>query len=163
VGAVSGSVVFFSDFFDLDLGDSLVFSVAESLFGAFSVLASVFFVVLLVGSSVLFFSFVLVVFGEVLVEDSDAGLLVVDGGADVTGVAAGVAFGAMLLAGVPVGAAEEVAAGVALAATLALGAADAVAPGAAVALVDAAVVLVVPVVVVPEVEVTPTLKLGVTP
>jgi hypothetical protein len=168
VGAVSGSLVFFSDFFDLDLGDSLVLSVADSLFGAFSVLASVFFVVLLVASSVLFFSFVLV-FGEELVEASDgalfsaAGLLVFVGGADVTGVAAGVAFGLMLLAGVAVAAAEAVAAGVALAATLALGAADAVAPGAAVALVDAAVVLVVPVVVVPDVEVTPTLKLGVTP
>lgn len=123
-------------------------------------MASVFFVVLLVASSVLFFSFVLVVFGEALVAASEVALfslaglfVVVDEGA----VATGVPCGLMLLEGVIVAAA--VAAGVALAATVAA----ALALGAAVALVDAAVVLVVPVVVVPDVEVTPTLKLGVTP
>jgi hypothetical protein len=80
-------VVFLVDFF-LELEESLVLSVAESLFGGFSVLvsvvasvlASVFFVLLFVESALLFLSVLVVVLVDasvaVLVE---AGLLVVAG------------------------------------------------------------------------------------
>jgi hypothetical protein len=146
-----------------------VLSVAESLFGDFSVLASDFFELLLVASlwvdsvfvdssvavSALLFFFVL--FDEGLVALSDAGLLAVEGfeaeslaagfeGEDVAGLI-GVGFGVTMAAAVPLG----------------LGAAETAvaAVGAAVALVDAlAFVVVAPLVLV---FVTPTLKLGVTP
>ena len=157
VGAVSGSVVFFSDFSGFSdflvfgLGDSVVLSSAASFFGDFSVLASDFFEVLLVESALLFFSFVL--FGEEAL--SGAGLLVVAGFEGEVAVGAiGVGFGVVMATAVPLalGAAET--AGGADGATLAA--------GAAVALVDALalVVVVVPLVLV---LVTPMLKLGVTP
>jgi hypothetical protein len=164
-------VVFFSDFLDFELGDSLVFSVADSLLGDFSVLASGFFVLLfvesallLVDSGLLFFSLVLVLvlFEDGLVALSAAGLLVDAGdfvsGTEADGAGETVSEGFALVVGVMVAAADAVAAGVMVAPALA------VAAGGALAFVDAVTpVVVVPVVVVPEVEVTPTLKLGVTP
>ena len=147
-------------------------SVAESLFGDFSVLASDFFELLLVASlwvdsvfvdssvaaSALLFFFV--VFDEGLLALSDAGLLAVLGfetealadgfeGEDVAGLI-GVGFGVTMAAAVPLGLGAAEAAGVVLVA------------GAAVALVDALafVVVVVPLVLL---FVTPILKLGVTP
>jgi hypothetical protein len=144
---------------DFELGDALVLSVADSLVGDFSVLASDFFVLL-------FFS--LVVFEEGLVALSAAGLLLVAGLFVVAGdfvVAAAVdatlgdGFTLALADGVVVAATDALgdAAGVIVAPTLA------VAAGVALALVEAFTPVVVPVVVVPDVEVTPTLKLGVTP
>jgi hypothetical protein len=149
----------------LDLDESVELSVAESLLVDFSD----FFVLLLVESAsvwvlsaLLFFS--LVVFG--LVALSEAGLLVVAGLFVVAGdfvVAAAVeatlgdGFTLALADGVIVAATLGDAAGVIVAPTLA------VAAGVALAFVEAVTPVVVPVVVVPEVEVTPTLKLGVTP
>ena len=113
----------------------------------------------------LFFSLGLVVFG--LVALSAAGLLdvaglLVDAGdfAVVAAVAEGIGLVLALADGVMVAATDAVAAGVMVA--------PALAAGVALALVDAGlfVVVVAPVVVVPVVpvvEVTPTLKLGVTP
>ena len=84
VGDVSGSVVFFVGFLVVfEVEDSVEVSVAESLFGAFSVFASLVLVVLLVESALLFLSPLVDV--SVLVDDgllvvfSDAGLLVVAG------------------------------------------------------------------------------------
>jgi hypothetical protein len=150
-----------SDFFDFDLAESVVVSVEVSVVGAFSVLLSVFF-----DSEVVFF------FVEGLVALSAAGLLVlaglfvvvddlVEGDAVIAGAAVGdgLVLTLALAAGVIVAATEAVAAGVmvtpALAAGVALAFVEAVTP---------VVVLVVGAVfVVPVVEVTPTLKLGVTP
>ena len=116
--------------------------------------------VLLLESALLFFS--LVLFS--LVALSAAGLFVVfddlvEGDADVAGawVGDGFALTLALAAGVMVAAAEAVAAGVMVAPTLA------VAAGVALAFVEAELLVVVPVLVVPVVAVTPTLKLGVTP
>ncbi|MEN3371263.1 MAG: hypothetical protein V7609_3406 [Verrucomicrobiota bacterium] len=171
MGEASGSVVFLVDFF-LELGDSLVLSVADSLFGDFSVLASVFFVVLLVESALLFFSLLVEVSVDgLLVVFSAAGLFVVAGtealvegfAVEVGGWTGAVAAGEATGFAVAVTPGVMVAAGVALAATLAVAAG--VALGAAVAFVDALVLVVVvgAVVVVPVVFVTPMLKLGVTP
>jgi len=148
------------------LDDSGELSAEDSLFGDFSVLASVLFVLLFgVDSALLFFSLALVLFSVVAL--SAAGLFVVfddfvEGDAVVagTGVGDGFALTLALAAGVIVAATDAVAAGVMVA--------PAVAAGVALALVEAALlvvvpVVVVPVVVVPLVEVTPTLKLGVTP
>jgi hypothetical protein len=167
VGAVSGSVVFFSDFFLVfELGDSL--SVADSVFGDFSVFASDFsdFLVLLF-SALLFFSLeVLVLFDDGLVALSEAGLFVVPGLFVVEGdfvvagaaVAETIGFVVALVAGVMVAATDAVAAGVIVAPTLA------VAAGVALALVEAALVVVVPVVVVPVVVAdTPNVVGTVTP
>jgi len=157
VGAVSGSVVFLVDFFVFGLGDS---SVADSLLGDFSVLASDFsdFLVLLFSAALLFFSFevlLLVLFGLVAV--SAAGLLVVAGDFLVGAAdAEGDVFAVALAAGVVAGT-DAVVAGVVVAPTLA------VVAGEALAFVEAALVVVVPVVPVVPVEVAPTLKLGVTP
>lgn len=171
VAEVVGSVVFLLDFFDFALGDSLaLLSVADSLFGDFSVVACVFFVLL-------FFSLVLGLFSLVLFEDglvslSAAGLLleaglfvVVDDLVESAGVVGGITvsdgFVTLALAdGVMVAAAD--AAGVMVAPTLAVAAGVALAFVEALVLVVVAPVVVVPVVV-PDVEVTPTLKLGVTP
>lgn len=157
-----------------EVEDSVEFS--DSLFGDFSVFASVFFVRLeesafvLVESALLFFSVVLFIDG--LVALSAAGLFVVvddlvEGDAVVAGTGLGVGFvltvaladGVMVAEadGVMVAAADAVAAGVMVAPTLAVGA------GVALAFVEAVTPVVVPVVVVPDVEVTPMLKLGVTP
>lgn len=144
------------DFLVFELGDSLVLSVADSLFGDFSVAASDFF-------ELLFFSLeLLVLFEDGLVAFSAAGLLVVAGdfvvaGDEFTGDKDGDGFTVALVAGVMVAPTDADAAGVIVAPTLAA--------GVALALVDPAVfvVVVAPVVVVPVVEVTPTLKLGVTP
>jgi hypothetical protein len=167
----------------LDLDESVELSVEASLLGAFSVLASVFFVVLLVESAsafvesallffslVLFLSLVLVLFEDGLVALSDAGLFVaaglfvvddlVEGDADDGGLALGTDFAVALAdaAGAVVGATDAEAAGVMVAPTLA------VAAGVALASVEPVTFVVVPVVaVVPVVDVTPTLKLGVTP
>lgn len=162
MGAVSGSTVFLLDFFVFELGDSLVLSVADSLLGDFSVFASAlsdFFVLL-------FFSLeVLVLFDDGLVALSAAELFVVAGLFAVVGdfvvvganVAEGIGLMLALAEGVMVAATDAEAAGVMVAPT--------VAAGVALAFVEAALVVVVPVVVpvVPLVEVTPTLKLGVTP
>jgi hypothetical protein len=162
------------DFFDLS-----AFGLAAASVALVSDVASVFFVLalsdFLVASSVLFFSLVLLVLGEaagfsaaglVFVADS-AGLFAVEAGAAVAltaglvvaGVAVagtdGEAFAVALAAGVMVAAA--VAPGVDVAATLAV--ATGVAAGVALAVVDALVLEVV----VPDVEVTPRLKVGVTP
>ena len=158
------------DFLVFELGDSVVLSVADSLLGDFSVLASDFFE-LLFFSVVLLFSAALLVelvlFDEGLVALSAAGLLVaglfvvVDDFVEAEGLTAGTGLGftLALAAGVMVAPTDAVAAGVIVAPTLAA--------GVALALVEAAVlvvpVVVAPVVVVPLVEVTPTLKLGVTP
>jgi hypothetical protein len=154
----------------LDLDESGEVSVEVSLLGAFSVLASVFFVVLLVESAVAASVFVdsalLFFFVDGLVAFSAAGLLAVAGlfvdlaagDGVVAGTGVGDAFVLLTLAladGVMVAAAD--AAGVMVAPTLA------VAAGVALALVEAVTPVVVPLVVVPDVEVTPTLKLGVTP
>ena len=150
---------------DFELGDSLVLlSVEDSLVGDFSVLASVFFVLLFVESALLFFS--LVLFEDGLVALSAAGLFAVvddliEGDGESAGI--GVGEGFALTDGVMVAAAD--AAGVMVAPTLA------VAAGVALAFVEAVTPVVVPAVVpvvvvpvvVPDVEVTPTLKLGVTP
>jgi hypothetical protein len=158
-----------------EVEDSVELSVADSLFGDFSLFASVFLVLLLVESAPLFLS----VLFEELVDVSVVELLVLDGLLVVAGtealvegfvvevggwtgaVAAGEAtgFAVAVTPGVMVAAVL----GVALAATLAVAAG--VALGAAVAFVDALVfvVVVAPVVVVPVVFVTPMLKLGVTP
>jgi len=142
----------------------VLLSVEDSLLGDFSVLASVFFVLL-------FFSLVLVLvlglFSVVLFEDglvalSAAGLfdvagLFVVGGAVIAGATVGDGLAAALADGVMVAAADADAAGVIVAPTLA------VAAGVALAFVEAVVPVVVVPVVVPDVEVTPTLKLGVTP
>lgn len=150
-------MVFLEDFFVFGLelaGSVVVLSVAVSLFGAVSVFASD------------FFELLFVLFDDGLVALSAAGLFVVEAGlfvveALLAGVA--VAFAVALVDGVIVAATDAVAAGVIVAAALA----DAA--GLALALVEAAlfVVVVAPVVVVPVVvpvvEVTPTLKLGVTP
>jgi hypothetical protein len=161
VGAVSGSVVFLEDFFVFGVDDSLL-SVADSLLGALSVFASEAFSDLFV---LLFFSLaLLVLFDDGLVALSaaelfvEAGLLVVAGDFVVAGanVAEGSGLVVALADGVMVAATD--AAGVMVAPT--------VAAGEALAFVEAALVEVVPVVtpvVVPLVEVTPTLKLGVTP
>jgi hypothetical protein len=157
-----------------EVDDSVELSVADSLFGAFSVFASVFFVVLLAESALLFLSVVVEVLAEVsvdgllgafslvellVVEETDG--FAVDVGGWTAGVAAGVATG--LAVAVAAGVIVAAVAGVAVAATLAVAAG--VALGAAVAFVDALVfvVVVAPVVVVPLVLVTPMLKLGVTP
>ena len=147
-------------------------SVEDSLFGDFSVLASVFFVLLLLlaasveSASVFVDSALLFFFVEGLVALSAAGLLLVaglfadfvEGDAVVAGTGVGDGLLALALAaGVMVAATDAVAAGVMVAPTLA------VAAGVALAFVEAALVVVVPVVVAPVVEVTPTLKLGVTP
>jgi hypothetical protein len=167
-------VVFFSDFFDLDLDESGEASVEVSLLGDFSVLASVFFVVLLVESvgaaSVFVESALLFFFVDGLVALSAAGLLAVaglfvvvddlvegDGVVAGTGIGVGFVLTLALADGVMVAAADADAAGVMVAPTLA------VAAGVALAFVEAVTPVVVPVVVVPDVEVTPTLKLGVTP
>lgn len=163
MGAVSGSVVFFSDFFDFDLVESVVVSVEVSLLGSFSVLVSVFFFVLLVESagavSVFVDSEVVFFFVEGLVALSAAGLFVVVD--DLVEGAAGVVGGAGVMVAAAAGVMVAAAAGVMVAPTLA------VAAGVALAFVDAVtpvVVLVVgTVLVVPVVAVTPTLKLGVTP
>ena len=138
--------------------------------GAFSVLVSVFFVLLLgasvsavsvFGASALFFFFF-----DGLVALSAAGLFVVvddlvEGDAVIAGAAVGdgLVLTLALAAGVIVAAAEAVAAGVMVA--------PALAAGVALAFVEAVTPVVVLVVgtvfVVPVVEVTPTLKLGVTP
>jgi hypothetical protein len=159
VAAVSGSVVFLEDFFVFGVDDSLL-SVADSLLGAFSVFASVAFSDFFV---LLFFSLeLLVLFDDGLVALSAAGLFVEAGlfvvaGDFVGAVAEATGLVLALAAGVMVEAADAEAAGVMVAPT--------VAAGVALAFVDAALVVVVPVVVavVPLVEVTPTLKLGVTP
>ena len=159
-----------------EVDDSVEVSVAESLFGDFSVFASVFLVVLLVESAgavsvfvdseVVFFFVGLVALSLVelfVVEETEALVegFVVEVGGWTGAVAAGEAtgFAVAVTAGVMVAAVL----GVALAATLAVAAG--VALGAAVAFVDALVfvVVVAPVVVVPVVFVTPMLKLGVTP
>ena len=153
------------DFFVFGVDDSLL-SVAVSLFGAFSVLASEafsdFFVLLF--SALLFFSLeVLLLFDDGLVALSSAELFVlvelfVLAGDLVGPVAEGSGLGVELADGVMVAAADAEAAGVMVAPT--------VAAGVALAFVDAALVEVVPVVVpvvVPLVDVTPTLKDGVTP
>ena len=132
------------DFFDFELGDSLVVvSVEDSLFGDFSVFASDFSV------------FLVVLFGLVAV--SAAGLLAgafVVGAGDLVpstlafGVVVVVAFGVEVAAGLEVAAGVIVAAGVVVAPTLA------VAAGVALAFVEADVLVVVlgaVVVVVPEV------------
>jgi hypothetical protein len=158
VGAVSGSVVFLEDFFVFGVDDS-VLSVADSLLGAFSVLISEafsdFFVLLF--SALLFLSLeLLVVFDDGLVALSAE--LFVLAGDFVDAVAEGSGLVVALADGVIVAATDAEAAGVMVAPT--------VAAGVALAFVVAAVVEVVPVVVpvvVPLVEVTPTLKLGVTP
>lgn len=151
----------------MDLDESGEVSVEVSLLGAFSVLVSVFFVVLLGASvaaaSVFGASALLFFFVEGLVALSAAGLLVVAGdlvveGFDATGVMVGAGFTVALADGVIVAAAEADAAGVMVAPTLA------VAAGVGLAFVDAVTpVVVVGIVVVPVVAVTPTLKLGVTP
>lgn len=154
---------------DFEVEDSL----AESLFGAFSVLVSVFIELLFVESASLFFSLALVLEDLVVLSmaglfaaESIAGLLAVvddfiEGDAVVagTGVGDGFVLTLALAEGVIVAATDAVAAGVMVAPTLA------VAAGVALAFVEALVLLVVvaPVVVVPLVEVTPTVKLGVTP
>lgn len=149
-----------SDFLDLDLAESVELSVVvvDSLLGAFSVAASVFFVLL-------FFSVVL--FEDGLVALS-AGVLVVDDFAD--GVIGGTGDGFALTLALADGVVLADTAGVAEADGVMVAPTLAVAPGVALAFVEALVFvvvapLVVPVVtpVVPEVEVTPTLKLGVTP
>ena len=156
------------DFLVFGVDDSLL-SVALSLLGAFSVFASealsAFFVLLF--SALLFFSLeLLVLFDDGLVPLSVAelfvvaGLLVVAGDFVVAGddVAEGNGLVVALADGVIVAATDAEAAGVIVA--------PAVAAGVALAFVEAALVEVVPVVVpvvVPLVEVTPTLKLGVTP
>lgn len=161
-------MVFFSDFFDFDLDESVELSSEDSLFGDFSVFASVFLVLLFeVDSALLFFSLVLVLVVFGLVAVSAAGLLLVaglfvdfvEGDAVVagTGVGVGLVLTLALAEGVMVAATEAVAAGVMVAPTLA------VAAGVALAFVEAEVLVVVPVEVVPVVAVTPTLKLGVTP
>ncbi|MEY2518789.1 MAG: hypothetical protein QOF24_548 [Verrucomicrobiota bacterium] len=153
-----------------EVEDSVELSVADSLFGDFSLFASVFLVLLLVESALLFEELVVVSVVELLVLD---GLLVVAGtdalvegfvvevGGWTGAVAAteGSGFAVAVTPGVMVAAVL----GVALAATLAVAAG--VALGAAVAFVEALVfvVVVAPVVVVPVVFVTPMLKLGVTP
>jgi hypothetical protein len=164
VGAVSGAVVFLEDFFVFGLDDS-VLSVAVSLLGAFSVVASAAFSERFV---LLFFSLeLLVLFEDGLVTLSSAGLFVlvevfVDAGDFAGAVDEGSGLVVALADGVMVAATDADAAGVMVAPT--------VAAGVALAVVEAALVLVVPVVVpvvapvvVPLVEVTPTLKLGVTP
>ena len=156
------------DFLVFELGDSLVLSVADSLFGDFSVLASDFFELLFFSVALLFSAALLVelvLFDDGLVALSAAGLFVVAAGllvvdddfAEAEGLVAGIGLGftLALAAGVMVAPTDAVAAGVMVAPTLAA--------GVALALVEAAVFVVVPVVVVPLVEVTPTLKLGVTP
>jgi hypothetical protein len=168
-------VVFLVGFFVVvEVDDSVEVSVAGSVFGAFSVLASVFFEVLLVESAgagsvfvdseVVFFFVGLVALSLVelfVVEETDALVegFVVEVGGWTGAVAATDGRGFAVAAGVMVAAVL----GVALAATLAVAAG--VALGAAVAFVDALVLVVVvaPVVVVPVVFVTPMLKLGVTP
>jgi hypothetical protein len=160
-----------SDFFDLDLEDSVEVSVEVSLLGAFSVLVSVFLVVLLLESegatSVFVDSEVVFFFGAGLVALSADGLLLVGlfvvvdeltvGDAVVAGTGVGDGFGLTLALaeGVIVAATDAVAAGVMVA--------PAVAAGVALAFVEAELLVVVPVVVVPVVAVTPTVKLGVTP
>jgi hypothetical protein len=165
-------VVFLDGFLVVfEVEDSVEVSV-ESLFGAFSVLASVFFVVLLVESAgavsvfvdseVVFFFVGLVALSLVellVVEETDG--FAVDVGGWTAGVAAGVATG--LAVAVTAGVIVAAVAGVAVAATVALAAGVAL---GAVAFVEALVLVLVVVagtVVVPLVEVTPTLKLGVTP
>jgi hypothetical protein len=75
------------DFLDFELGDSLaLLSVAASLLVAFSVVASVFFVLLFVEAALLFFSAALV-----LVALSAAGLFALDDLVDA--LAEGLAFG----------------------------------------------------------------------
>lgn len=164
MGAVSGSVAFLEDFFVFGGDDSLL-SVAVSLLGAFSVFASAalsdFFVLLF--SALLFFSLeLLVLFDDGLVALSAELFVVVElfvlAGDFVGDVAEGSGLVVALADGVIVAATDAEAAGVMVAPT--------VAAGLALAFVVAAVVEVVPVVVpvvVPLVEVTPTLKLGVTP
>ena len=155
---------------DFEVEDSL----AESLFGAFSVLVSVFIELLFVESASLFFSLalvvVLVLFDDGLAALSEAGLFIVDAGevatlgealaagviADIAGDIVGDGFTLALAAGVALAATEAVAAGVMVAAGVALAFVEAL-----VLLVVVGTVVVVPVV--PVVEVTPTLKLGVTP
>jgi hypothetical protein len=147
------------------LVESVVVSVEVSALGAFSVLVSVFFVVLLVESagtvSVFVDSEVVFFFVEGLVALSAAGLLAVAGlFVVVDDLVEGDGFTVALADGVMVAAADAVAAGVIVAPTLA------VAAGVALAFVEAVtpvVVVVGAVVVVPVVAVTPTLKLGVTP
>ena len=144
-------------------------SVAESLFGDFSLLASDFFVLLFVESALLFFSALVPgLFDEGLVALSAAelGLFAVEGfeaGALAEGLAGeaaavdnGVGFGVMMAPAVPLALGAADVAGVAVAAALAEVAGDAL------ALVDALelVVVVAPLVLV---LVTPMLKLGVTP
>jgi hypothetical protein len=163
VAEVVGSVVFLVDFFDFELGDSLVLlSVADSLVGDFSVVACVFFVLLFFSLVLVLGLFSLVLFEAGLVALSAAGLFVVagdlvagDGVIAGTGVGDGFVLTLALADGVMVAAAD--AAGVMVAPTLA------VAAGVALAFVEAVVPVVVVPVVVPDVEVTPTLKLGVTP
>jgi hypothetical protein len=148
------------DFFVFGVDDS-VLSVAVSLLGAFSVVASAAFSERFV---LLFFSLeLLVLFEDGLVALSSVGLFVlvevfVDAGDFAGAVDEGSGLVVALADGVMVAATDADAAGVMVAPT--------VAAGVALALVEAALVLVVPVVVpvvVPLVEVTPTLKLGVTP
>lgn len=152
------------DFLDFELGDSLLLSVEESLLGDFSVLASDFLVLvfvesalLLVESALLFFSLVFFEDGLVALSESgffEAGDLVVEAFVDVVGEG----FTVALADGVMDAETDAagVAAGVMVAPTLAA--------GVALAFVDAFTpVVVVPVVVAPEVEVTPTLKVGVMP
>lgn len=147
----------------LELGDSLVLSAADSLLGDFSVFASDLFELLLVDSALLFsallfFSLEVLLFDDGLVALSAAGLLVAE--LFLEGEFAGDEEGEAFAAGVMVAPTEAVAAGV----IVALVAGVTVAAGVAAAFVEAGVlVVVVPVVVVPLVEVTPTLKLGVTP
>jgi hypothetical protein len=170
-------VVFFSDFFDLDLEESVELSAADSLLGDFSVLASVFLLLLFVDAALLGFSRVVVVAlseAGLLVTLSDAGLLVTLSEAGLLAGPAldGLVAGFTVAAGdCPVGErlgdglTEPLAEGVIVAAALGAGLALAVMAGVAVALVEAFTFVVVAgaVVVVPLVDVTPTLKLGVTP
>ena len=140
MGTGSGSVGFLVDFFFE--GDSLVLSVADSLLGDFSVVASVFFVLLFFSLVLGLFSAVLGLFSAVLgvglfsflafglVALSAAGLLVVaglfvvfvEGDAVVagTGVGDGFVLTLALADGVMVAATDAVAAGVMVAPRLAV-------------------------------------------
>lgn len=130
--------------FFFELEELLELSVEDSLFGDFSVVASV------------FFELLLLLVDSGLLAASEAGLLVVLalGDAVVAGTGVGDIFllTVALAAGVELAAADAVAAGVMVAATLA------VAAGVALALVEPAVVEVVPVVVVPVVVLALTLN-----